>query len=146
MMTTPLSVAFDDLLRELVRLDRAWTSDRERAGLRHAAADIRHHACAALAHLDGLEPADARYERLDGAARVLAHEAFLSVLALGQLLLRAIEDRLADAVAIAHAQCAVDRMLDVLGPFTSRADHALRRVLLEDVSLEVALAGLAHGG
>jgi len=140
--STPLSNAFDDLQRELLHLDRGWTCDRERASLRHAAGDIRHHVCAALAWLDDLPPETARYDLLDGEARVLAHEAFLSVLALGQLLLRAIEDRLANEVAIARVQCAVDRMLDVVAPFVSRADDALRRVLLEDVSIEAALDGV----
>ncbi|MBA3501880.1 MAG: hypothetical protein M4D80_28175 [Myxococcota bacterium] len=143
--TTPLSNAFDDLQHELVRLDAGWTCERERAGLRYTASDIRHHACAALVWLDELAPEVARYERLDAEARILAHEAYLSVLALGQLLLRAIADGLADGVAIARAQCAVDHMLDSLSPFVSRADDALRRVLLEDVSIEAALDGVGHG-
>lgn len=144
-ITTPLSNAFDDLQHELVRLDMGWTCDRERASQRHTTSDIRHHVCAALAWLDDLPPEVARYDRLDGEARILAHEAFLAVLALGQLLLRAIEDRLANEVAIARAQCAVEHMLDVLAPFVSRADDALRRVLLEDVPIESALDGVGHG-
>jgi hypothetical protein len=143
--TTPLSTAFDDLQHELVRLDRGWTCNRERASLRYTAADIRHHVCAALAWLDDIPPDVARYDRLDGEARILAHEAFLSVLALGQLLLRAIADKLANEVAIARAQCAVEHMLDVLAPLVSRADDALRRVLLEEVSIETALDGIGHG-
>ena len=142
---TPLSVAFDDLQHELVRLDRGWTCDRERASLRHTASDIRHHVCMALTWLDELPPEAARYDRLDGEARILAHEAFLAVLALGQLLLRAIVDKLANDVAIARAQCAVEHMLDVIAPFVSRADDALRRVLLEDVPIETALDGVGHG-
>lgn len=136
---TPLSNAFDHLQHELVRLDHGWTCDHERASLRHTAGDIRHHVCAALACLDDLPLGTARYERLDGEARVLAHEAYLSVLALGQLLLRATVDRLAADVAISRAQGAVEHMLDVLAPFVSRADDALRRVLLEDMSIEAAL-------
>lgn len=142
---TPLSNAFDDLQHELVRLDRGWTCDRERSSLRHTAGDLRHHVCAALACLDDLPPETARYDRLAGEARILAHEAFLSVLALGQLLLRAIADRLADEVAIARAQCAVEHLLDGLAPFVCRADDALRRVLLEDMSIEAALCGVGHG-
>ena len=140
--TTSLSHAFDDLLDELVRLDRSWVCERERAGLRFAASDIRHHVCVALVCLDDLPAEIARYDRLDTEGRILAHEAYLAVLALGQLLLRAIVDKLADAAAIARAQCAVDHMLDALSPFVSRADDALRRVLLEDVSIEAAVAGL----
>ena len=143
--TTPLSNAFDDLQHELVRLDANWTCERERAGLRFAASDIRHHVCVALVCLDDLAPEIARYDRLDAEGRILAHEAYLAVLALGQLLLRAIVDNLADSVAIARAQCAVDHLLDALSALVSRADAALRRVLLEDVSIEAALDGVGHG-
>ncbi len=145
MIKTPLSAAFDDLLHELVRLDHQWTSDRERAGLHYTQGDIIHHVCGAIAAVEDLPPELAHYERLDGAARILAHEAYLSVLALGQLLLRAIEDNLADSLAVARAQCEVDAMLDMLAPLVSRADAALRRVLLEDVSIEVALEGVGRG-
>lgn len=144
-ITTSLSNAFDDLLNELVRLDRSWICERERAGLRFAASDIRHHVCVALVRIDDLPAAIARYDRLDAGGRILAHEAYLAVLALGQLLLRAVVDRLAENVAIARAQCAVEHMLDALSPFVSRADDALRRVLLEDVSIEAALDGVGHG-
>jgi hypothetical protein len=127
--TTPLSLAFDDLNCELVALDRKWTCDRERASLRCTSSDVRHHVCMALSFLDG-------------ASSIMAHEAYLSVLALGQLLLRAYEDRLADTIAIAEAQCAVDHVLDLFTPYVSGADIAMRRVLLEDVSIEDALEGI----
>ena len=140
-----LSIAFDDLQRELIALDRAWTCLHERASLRHAAADLRHHLCALLACADELPPDRARYDALDGETRILAHEAFLSVLALGQLLLRAIDDRLAPELAIAQMQLSVEHMLDLLAPLVSRADDALRRVLLEDVSIETALAEVGRG-
>lgn len=145
MSKLPLSAAFDDLLHELVRLDHKWTSDRERAGLHFTQGDIIHHVCALIAAVDDLPPELAHHERLDGEARILAHEAYLSVLALGQLLLRAIEDNLAESLAVARAQCEVDAMLDMLAPLVSRADAALRRVLLENVSIEVALEGVGRG-
>lgn len=144
-LTSPISHAFDDLQRELVRLDIAWTNEHEHATLRHTASDIRHHVCAALAWLDPLPPDLARYDRLEGEARVLAHEAYLAVLALAQLLLRAIADKLADEVAIARTQCAVEYMLEVFDPFVSRADDALRRVLLEDVPIEAAVNAISDG-
>jgi hypothetical protein len=154
-----LSSAFDELQLELVALDRAWTCERERSGLRHAAGDLRHHVCAALVFLDDVEPGApgapgeprtpgepgvARYDQLDGATRVLAHEAFLAVLAVGQLLRRASEDGLAASAAIEAAARAVEHVLDELTPVVSRADDALRRVLLDDASLEQALAGVAR--
>lgn len=146
--SSSLSQAFDALQRELVALDRAWTCEIERAGLRHAAVDIRHHVCAALTALDDRDDAAAdanAFARLDQGARILAHEAFLAVLALGQLLRRALDDALAAPRAIAATQLAVDALLDELAPCVSGADRAMRRVLLDDEPLETALAGLAHG-
>ena len=142
--TSALSIAFDDLVHELLVLDRVWTCEREHASLRHAAADLRHHLCAALVVLDHVPAAHARYDVLGAEQRVLAHEAYLSVLALGQLLLRAIADGLAPTVEIARVQCAVDQLLDLLTPLVCRADDALRRVLLEDVPITEALAEVAR--
>ena len=142
-VASPISLAFDDLVSALVALECEWTCDHERASLRYTAGDIRHHMCAALAFLEA-SPATT-YEGLNGESKILAHEAFLSVLALGQLLLRAIEEQLAPAVAIAQAQCAVDVVLDLFVPLVSRADEALRRVLLEDVSIEEALREVSRG-
>lgn len=146
--SSPLSQAFDELQLELVALDRAWTDERERSGLRHAAVDIRHHVCAALTALDDREdeaPGTPAFTRLDQGARILAHEAFLAVLALGQLLRRALDDGLAPPAAIAACQLVVDQLLDELAPCVSGADRAMRRVLLDDEPLETALAGLGHG-
>ena len=139
MTTTPISTAFDELVLALVKLERAWTCEREVAGLRFAAHDVRHHVCTAMAFL-GDEPPD--FDRLAPEPRVLAHEAFLAVLAVGQLLLRAIEDDHADTTAIARAQVAVDELLDRFTPYVSRADVALRRVLLDGVSIEESLEGI----
>jgi hypothetical protein len=76
---------------------------------------------------------------------VLAHEAYLSVIALGQLLQHD-EERLAPTWAIESARGAVDRTLDTLAPFVSRADEGLRRVLLDNVPSEDALAAVSRGG
>lgn len=42
------------------------------------------------------------------------------------------------------AQLTVGSLLDELCPFVSRADDALRRVLLDEVPFEDALAGVAR--
>jgi hypothetical protein len=138
-ITTPISTAFDELVIALVRLEQAWTCEREISGLRFAAADMRHHVCMAMAFL-GDEPPD--FEGLRPDASVHAHEAFLAVLAVGQLLLRAIEEAYAAPAAIAQAQLAVDKLLDRFTLYVSRADIALRRVLLDGVSLEESLEGI----
>lgn len=127
---------------------RTRTCERERSGLRFAAADVRHHVCAAINALEMLDcgvTGMPSYEQLDDAARVYAREAFLSVLTLGQLLRRADEDTLAPTAAIAITQLALDRMLDELSPHVTSADDALRQILLDDVPFETALAGFARG-
>jgi hypothetical protein len=138
-ITTPISIVYDELVIALVRLEQAWTCEREVAGLRFAAADMRHHVCMAMACL-GDEPPD--FEGLAPDVSVHAHEAFLAVIAVGQLLLRAIEEQYADASAIAQAQVAVDKVLDRFTLFVSRADIALRRVLLEGATIEESLEGI----
>lgn len=135
-ITTPISIAFDELVLALVRLEQAWTCEREVAALRFAAADMRHHVCMAMSFL-GDEPPD--FEVLAPDTSVHAHEAFLAVVAVGQLLLRAIEKDHANPSAIAQAQLAVDKLLDRFTLYVSRADIALRRVLLEGVSIEDSL-------
>jgi hypothetical protein len=116
-----LSDAFDHLLAELSALDAPE--------LDHATGDVTHHVCLALAFLDN-SPA---FDGMDDAQRVLAREAFLSVLALGQWLQK--------LPASAAAATAVGRMLDQLTPHVSRPEHGMRRVLLEGKPLESVPAG-----
>jgi len=137
-----LSEAFDDLLAILLTLDRAWTCQPERAALRHAAGDVRHHICAVIwelgdlaRHAEPLRPCS-RLDTLGEGTRVLAHEGFLSVLSLGQLLRRALEDDLAPAPDVAVAQLAVSNLLDELTPYIAKADDLLRWVLLEQVPVD----------
>jgi hypothetical protein len=134
---TPIESAFDELLVQSVALENAWTDETERAGLVFTCADIRHHVCMATSVLHGKSSFDA----LDGEAKAYAHEAFLSVLALGQLLQRDV----APADAIVCARVAVDRLLDVLTPYVSPADNGLRRVLLDGITIEQACAEVARG-
>ncbi len=148
MQRSTISEAIDILFDAFVRLDGAWTAELERSGMRHAFADARHHLCYAAVVLDDvthdpdlLVPHGA-YDLLDDAARVLAHEAHHSVLALGQMLLSAREDKLAERSALDEAEISVMRMLAELSPFVSLADLGLRRTLLEGVPLETVLADL----
>jgi hypothetical protein len=148
MQSTPLSDVMDHLFDAFARLDLAWTHDLQRSGMRHAFGDARHHMCHAIFVLEDVTNDPARliphgaYDLLDGASSVLAHEAYLSVLALGQLLQHAREERMAAQVAIDAASAAVWRMLEELAPFVSRADGGLRRTLLDGVPLEDVLADL----
>jgi len=117
---------------------------------------VRHHACLALSFLGCARVPRARLrvaarerERdsaplmpgarrnvIDGATSTSVHEAYLAVLAFGQLLRGAAEDGLADVVAIETCRETVNGMLDALSPFIDLADNGLRRALLDDVPLE----------
>ena len=138
-----LCEALEFLVEEFVRLGRAWTCERERAGLRHAFADARHHLYAAVGLLDQLtdDPAHlyphSAFEIMSDALRVRAHEAFVAVLGLGRLVRRAADEHLASQGALADADLAVWRMLEELTPYVSRADGALRRTLLADPPLGI---------
>jgi hypothetical protein len=134
MFESSISQAFHDLMVQSVALEGAWTCERERSGLHHALADVRHHVCHALAALDGLE---------DAAAFVLVHEAYLSVINLGQLLRSAAAGAWAERSAIADLRARVDQLLDEFGPHATRADVGLRRCLLDDVPLERVIAELS---
>ena len=143
-----LSEAFDVLMSESIHLDRAWTDELSRSGMHFAFGDARHHLCHAVFVLQDVthDPAHliphGAYDLLDGATHVLAREAYLSVLGLGQLLQSAAEEAWAPPEAIDAASASVWRMLEELAPFVSRADGGLRRTLLEGVPLEVVLEDL----
>jgi hypothetical protein len=140
--------AFDLFCTALIELDLEWTDELERSGLRWAFGDARHHLCHALFLLESVtsDPAllvpNAAFELLADDTRVLAHEAYLGVLSLGQLVQHAREDAQAAEHAIDAANAAIARMLDELEPYVSRADSGLRRSLLDGVPIEDVLAGL----
>jgi len=67
-------------------------------------------------------------------------EAYLSVVSLGQLLATAAEHRWCAPDVLAATDAALARLLDELAPYVSRADIALRRVLLDGEPLEQVLA------
>ena len=139
-MSNIISASYDQLVISIIALDDAWLSNEEHASLRHIESDIRHHICMLMARLDLRA-----YEALDGETRILAHEAYLAVLSLGQLLLRAVEEALARPRAIADTRAALDRVLDAMTPLVSRADDAMRRVLLENMPFETAVAEVGRG-
>jgi hypothetical protein len=149
---TTLDRTFEELHRILIDLETAWTSELERSGLQHATADARHHLCAAIAALDALpatageQRAHAVFEYLDDGMKVLAREAYLSAIALGQYLQRAWSDVLASPAALERATSANERMLDELAPYVSRADGALRRAVLDEDPVEAAAADLRRVG
>jgi hypothetical protein len=87
---------------------------REVSGVDHALCDAIHHVACAIPWVD--DP-----EAEPGITRFAAHEAYLSVIGVGQ--------RLADAPpgpALDAARRAVDGVLDVLEPHVSGADRAVR--------------------
>jgi hypothetical protein len=143
--------AFEQFHRAMIQLEKEWRSATERSGLRHAIGDVHHHVCAALPMIQDAAFSDDELERgvFDRIApddRVLAHEAYLSVVALGQLAERAREEQLASTSALGMFDCALWGMLGELEPFVSRADVGLARVLLEGESVEKVAAEIRADG
>lgn len=88
---------------------------------------------------------------IDERTTMLAHIAFVSVVAIGQRLRPDGVDSptamlldAANAAAIEACGVAVEALLDALAPYVSLADNGLRRVLLGDEPVEEVLAGLAR--
>jgi hypothetical protein len=132
-VTDGLVKAFRAWQDAMIELDRTWTNALEQSGMHAIWGDVIHHVCAAMSSVD------APYDDLDGAQEVLAREAFLSALALGQLVRRAKQERSAELLALAGAAGATDKMLDALAPCVSGADLALRAALLDGDTIDVEL-------
>ena len=146
-----MTSAFDQLHHAMLALETGWLSAFDRSGMRSTLADVRHHVCAALPMIqscgfDDEELEDGVFDELDAGDCVLAHEAYLSVVALGQLLRRAREESLASPGAIGLTECASWSMLGELEPFVSRADRGLARVLLADEAVEDVAASILRDG
>jgi hypothetical protein len=143
---TELAGAFDTMVDAMIALDHAWTDERARAEVQDAARDVRHDLAAAIALLAAVplradrRRAHAAYDELRDEQRDLAREAYLSVLALGQLVQQAWQDSMAPPRALEQATAAVDGMLDALAPFVTRAETGVRRCLLDGEPLEDVLA------
>ena len=149
-MDTALSRALDDLPTPMIALERAWRTD----GLGYAFRDAVHHVCVALAWVerfaaDARAPHDA-FDHMDEPSRVLAHEAYLAVVALGVEVQRAAEPGAGEgggavpAGLVAAARWAVDDVLDALSPFVCRADDALRATTLDGIPYALTFADLEH--
>jgi hypothetical protein len=138
-----LTEAFQQFTRDMIDLERAWTCARDLSGLRALLGDARHHLCHAFVVLEGYEPV---HDGLPEGAQILAHEAYLSVIAIGQLLEHARDDLLATPFGISSGKRGVGVMLDQLAPYVSRADVTLRRSLLDGASIDDALASVRDTG
>lgn len=139
-------LAYADLIDAVDALRAAWRRYPERARLEHAIMLVE-------------ERMDHAFEeRAADEAEIAVHDAFVGVVALGQLLLGEREVRCADEREpwddrdtwqtsggdtgddeLEQAWRMVGVVLDSLTPYVSRADDALRRVLLEGEALEDAL-------
>jgi hypothetical protein len=138
-----LTEAFQQFTSDMIDLEQAWTCGCELSGLRVLLSDARHHLCHALVVLEDCEPA---FDGLSERAKILAHEAYLSVVALGHLIEEARDDLLATPLGLASGKRGVGLMLDHLAPFVSRADLALRRSVLDGVSIRDAIASATDTG
>ncbi len=143
LIPTILSPAVDELFEAMVSLEQGWTDAAERSSLRRTTSDVRHHMGMACSCADIGGTCD-RYDATSETTRWVVHEAYLSVLALGQLVRRADDEGMAATDALAAAETAIADMLDELDRFVSRADVGMRRVLLDGESVETVVAEMAH--
>ena len=153
MFASSIYQSFCALQSAVLPLLDAWEDRRDAIALDHALGDARHHCCAASSFVHDLErdsdwaPQEA-YALMTDVDRLAVHEAYVSVIALGQLLQGCLDDGLPAASVTRNALAALGRLLDTLGPFVSRPDLALRRVILDGEPLAdhlVRLPPLADG-
>lgn len=78
-------------------------------------------------------------------ARELAQEAFAATLALGQQLRAALAHGLPQPSRVDAMLATVGALLDVLAPFVTWTDIAMRRVLLEGDTIEAAAHAVGRG-
>lgn len=133
MLHSPIFQSFCDVQSAAVPLLRSWDDRREAATLEYALSDARHHCCCAAAFLDDL---DARYDSLAEVEKLVAHEAYVSLVALAQQLRSAIEDNLPGREDIEGLLAATARALAILGPFSSRCDRSMAAIVLEGFELD----------
>lgn len=116
------------LRSELAALERAWRDDAELYAVRRRSRELVDH-CEAVERAFDFEPRDVRRA---------ARDAFVAAIGVVQLVDGA--DRKLPTDARARARHALGVVLDALAPYVGRADHALRRVLVDGVEIEEALA------
>jgi len=136
----PLQEAFEELVTELNAFETAWVHETARGTVRGLIDDVLLKASASLAML---EPALV----IDEIEYLRTHETYRSMLKLGMFLTQIVRaGRDAPAEAIDRARVAVGAMLDALTPYVLRKDNALRRVLIDNVSFDDAVAQLGLVG
>jgi hypothetical protein len=134
--------SYDRFVRDLARLEKARCCDCELTGLAFFIGDAIHHLCTVLGELADLERPDMQEpESMLGAqtesTAVLTREAFLAVLAIGQLLRQEEGMAFTKPKEMIEGHAAVARMLDALSPYVSRGELDLRRIVIDGVEPEV---------
>ncbi|MBX3162702.1 MAG: hypothetical protein KF773_42465 [Deltaproteobacteria bacterium] len=131
---TSLSAAFDELIAGSFALEASCLHERARSAVRVC----RESAVESFVAIAALE--EQRVVDEEGACTV---EAYRSVLSFGMMLGHLVRAG-RDASAEEHARmgAAVGAMLDALGPYVLPHERALRRVLLEQVAVDVVVSQL----
>jgi hypothetical protein len=111
--------------------------------LRYAFSDVEMFAEVIAGKVVRVDPRPhAMFDALEPAAKASAHDAYVSVIAVGQGLLALEHDEIrADKRAFDICLHAVDQALDALAPYVSRADLDVRRMLLDDEPLDDPASG-----
>jgi hypothetical protein len=134
---TSLRARADELELALARLEPVWLPIAPLGAIHSRRRDL----ATWLASLfDEVPFADA----LEPDHEMLVHDVYLRVVALAQMLRRAHAQHWAPPDDLAIAASAVESVLDAFAPFIGASDAALRRVVLDNEPLEVALASIEH--
>jgi hypothetical protein len=131
-----LSAAFDDLIAEAIALEAACFHGRARTAVRALRDTALHKVITTINTLEQRRIVEEdEYER--------TRDAYRAVLSLGMLLDEHVRPgRDCPGPAHASAQAAVGGMLDALRPYVQQRDDAMRRILLEHIPIDTAMARL----
>ena len=149
---TPLSAALGEVILETRFLEQRWPIEADRLTIQRGLFDLHKEVSGMLVLLDGGRrpgPRDScRVMTIDERGATNVREAFLATLVLAVLLQRLIarsrrEVKGSRRSLAAAATSALRRLLDALDPFVAREDAALRKVMLDGVSSELAAAQIA---
>lgn len=130
---TPIEKAYNALTPELFALGREWQGND--ADISFPTRDLVHHVSHALL-------IEHEFEQADHGDRVLAHEAFLSVISMAQVLERAHDEQLAPPAMLERTRQLVVELLDAMTPHVSRADAGVRATIVDGVPFDEVVAAL----
>ncbi|MEO9158019.1 MAG: hypothetical protein ABI591_20550 [Kofleriaceae bacterium] len=134
-----LALVFDHFDDELMRLAHRWTTNAPVSRITSMVRDLRSFMRILLDDVE-LEPVYTR----SAETTLLVHDAYVRLISVAGILREGIDERWANLADLEAAYAYAEATLDAFTPFVGIADRAMRRICLEDETLEAALRWLAH--